>query len=171
MKLRNFLLLLSFFAFGTAFGQRFCVVDSKFILESMAEFQEAQTELNEMSKKWQETIEAKYADLDRLSKAYQAEKILLTPDMQKKRESEIETKRKEALDYQRQKFGVEGELFKKRMELIQPLQDRIFDAIKDVAKERSYAVIFDKATNSNLLYTDPKYDKSDLVIRKLGLSD
>jgi len=152
------------------FGQRFAYVDSKFILESMPEFQEAQNELDQSSQRWQETVEAKYAELDRLKKAYMAEKILLTDEMRKKREEEIAEQEKEARDYQKSKFGVEGELFKKRQELIQPIQDKIFNAIKELAKERSYAVIFDKGSNSNLLYSDPKYDKSDVILRKLGYS-
>jgi outer membrane protein len=164
------LLFVAMFLIGTSFAQRFAYVDSKYILENMPAFQEAQTELDALSKKWQETIEAKKQEIDRLQSAYEAEKILLTPDMKAKREQEIKDKKKEALDYQREKFGVDGELFKKRKELIQPLQDDIFNEIKELAKERSYAVIFDKGTNSNMLYSNPKYDKSDVILRKLGLS-
>lgn len=164
------LLFVAMFLIGTSFAQRFAYVDSKYILENMPAFQEAQSELDALSKKWQETIEAKKQEIDRLQSAYEAEKILLTPDMKAKREQEIKNKKKEALDYQREKFGVDGELFKKRKELIQPLQDDIFNEIKELAKERSYAVIFDKGTNSNMLYSNPKYDKSDVILRKLGLS-
>lgn len=164
------LLFVAMFLIGTSFAQRFAYVDSKYILENMPAFQEAQSELDALSKKWQETIEAKKQEIDRLQSAYEAEKILLTPDMKAKREQEIKDKKKEALDYQREKFGVDGELFKKRKELIQPLQDDIFNEIKELAKERSYAVIFDKGTNSNMLYSNPKYDKSDVILRKLGLS-
>ena len=164
------LLFVAMFLTGTSFAQRFAYVDSKYILENMPAFQEAQSELDALSKKWQETIEAKKQEIDRLQSAYEAEKILLTPDMKAKREKEIKDKKKEALDYQREKFGVDGELFKKRKELIQPLQDDIFNEIKELAKERSYAVIFDKGTNSNMLYSNPKYDKSDVILRKLGLS-
>ncbi len=164
------LLFIGMFLIGTSFAQRFAYVDSKYILENMPAFQEAQTELDALSKKWQETIEAKRQEIDRLESAYEAEKILLTPDMKTKREEEIKDKKKAALDYQREKFGVDGELFKKRKELIQPLQDEIFNEIKELAKERSYAVIFDKGTNSNMLFSNPKYDKSDVILRKLGLS-
>ena len=136
----------------------------------MPAFQQAQAELNEYSKKWQETVEAKKEEINKLEKAFEAEQILLTPEMKQKRQDEIAEKKKDVLKYQRDKFGVEGELFKKRQELIQPLQDEIFKAINELAKERSYAVIFDKGTNTNMLYSDPKYDKSDVVLRKLGLS-
>ena len=170
MKKIFFLLLVGLFISGTSFAQRFAYVDSKYILENMPAFKEAQTELNELSKKWQETVEAKKQEIDRLETAYEAEKILLTPDMKEKREQEIVDKKKETLEYQKEKFGVDGELFKKRKELIQPLQDEIFNEIKKLAEERSYAVIFDKGTNSNMLYSNPKYDKSEAILRKLGLS-
>lgn len=170
--MKKFFLLTSLlFLFATtAFSQRFAYVDSKYILENMPEYQEAQIELDELSKRWQQTIEAKYAEIDRLYKAYQAEKILLTKDMREKREKEIAEKEKEAREYQRAKFGIKGELFKKRQELIKPLQDRIFNAIKELASQKSYSVIFDKSANSNILYSSPKYDKSDAILKKLGLS-
>ncbi len=167
------LILLTFLLFSIAqvsVAQRFAYVDSQYILENMPDYQEAQIELDDLSKKWQQTIEAKYAELDRLNKAYQAEKILLTKDMREKRELEIKEKEKEAREYQRKKFGIKGDLFKKRAELVKPLQDEIFNAIQELAKERSYSVIFDKSANSNLLYSSPKYDKSDAILKKLGLS-
>lgn len=169
--MKRVLMLFALFCSFSVQSQRFAYVDSKYILENMDEYQEAQNELNEVSKKWQQTVEAKYASIDQLYKEYQAEKILLTEQMRKKREEEIVEKEKEAREYQRKKFGVEGELFKKRQELIQPLQDQIFEAIDKLAKERSYALIFDKAGGGgSILYSDPKYDKSEAILRKLGLS-
>ncbi len=162
------LILLSFFS---GLSQRFAYVDSKYILESMPEYTLAMDELNALSKQWQETVEAKYAALDKLQRAYEAEKILLTPDMRKKREEEITKKEKDALDYQRSKFGVDGDLFKKQQELVKPLQDNVYTAIQDVAKSRSYAIIFDKAGGTaNILYSDPRYDKSEEVLRELGVN-
>lgn len=154
----------------TMYAQRFAYVDSKYIIENLEEYQTAQAELDATSKRWQQTVEAKYAEIDRLKQAYQAEKILLTEDMKKKRLAEIDELEKDALKYQHDKFGVNGELFEKRQQIIQPIQDRVFEAIQDLAKERSYAVIFDKAVNTNILYSDPKYDKSEEVLRKLGVS-
>lgn len=151
-------------------AQRFCYVDSKYILENMTEYRTAMDEINSLSKRWQETVEAKYAEIDALYKAFEAEKILLTPSDQEKRKEAIELKEQEAKDYQKSKFGIDGALFQKRQELIQPLQDKIFQAIQELAKERSYAVIFDKSTNSNILFADPKYDKSDVIMKKLGIS-
>ena len=152
------------------FAQRYAYVDSKYILENMDEYKDAQTELDAMSKKWQETVEAKMAELDRMRRAFEAEKILLTLALKKERELDLKTKETEIRTYQKDKFGVNGELFKKRKELIQPLQDDIFNAIKELAKERSYAMILDKGVNSNILFSDPKYDKSDVILKKLGYS-
>ncbi len=164
-------ILALFILLGTTLqAQRFAYIDSQYILEQMPAYREAQNELNELSKRWRETMEAKQEKLKELERAYQAEKILLTDDMKKQREQEIREKREEALKYQRDKFGYEGELFKKRKELIQPLQDDIFNALQEMAKERSYAVVFDKGKNTNILYSDPRYDKSDVLLRKLGLS-
>ena len=151
-------------------AQRYAYVDSKYILENMDEYKEAQIELDAMSKRWQETVEAKMVELGRMRRGFEAEKILLTDDMKSAKEVEIKAKESEIRDYQRSKFGVKGELFKKRQELIQPLQDEIFNAIKELAKDRSYAVVFDKGSSSNILYSDPKYDKSDQILKKLGYS-
>jgi outer membrane protein len=122
-----------------------------------------------MSDTWQKEIEAKYETIEKLEKAYQAEKILLTEDMRQKRSEEIDEKRKEAKELQKQKFGVGGELFQKREELIKPIQEQIYEAIKDVASQSALMVIFDKANQSNMLYTNPKHDVSDKVLRKMGL--
>lgn len=150
-------------------AQKFGYVDSKYILSHIPEYQEAQNQINKLSSTWQKEIEDKYSTIDKLEKAYQAEKILLTEDMRQKREQEIADKRKEAKDLQKAKFGVEGELFQKREELIKPIQEQIYTAIKDVASQSALMVVFDKANHSNMLYTNPKHDISDKVLRKMGL--
>lgn len=150
-------------------AQKFGYVDSKYILSHIPEYQEAQKQINKMSETWQKEIEAKYETIEKLEKAFQAEKILLTEDMRQKRSEEIDEKRKEAKELQKQKFGVGGELFQKREELIKPIQEQIYEAIKDVASQSALMVIFDKANQSNMLYTNPKHDVSDKVLRKMGL--
>lgn len=162
------LALLALFA-GTTTAQKFGYVDTKYILSHVPEYQSAQAEINKLSTQWQKDIENKYATIEKLESAYQAEKILLTDDMRKKREEEIEKKKQEAKEMQKAKFGVEGELFKKREELVKPIQDRIFEAIKAVAEQLSLMVVFDKANHSNMLYTNPKHDISDKVLKKMGL--
>lgn len=154
----------------TAFSQRYAYVDTEYILKNLSAYDDAQKELDRLSKQWQTEIEERYQSIDRLYKAYQAEKVLLTEDMRKEREAEIVRKEQEAKDLQRQRFGVDGDLFKKRKELIQPIQDDIYTAIKKVAQGSGYSVIFDKAGKSNILYADPRYDKSDRVLSRLGVS-
>ena len=150
-------------------AQKFGYVDTKYILSHIPEYQSAQAEVNKLSSQWQKDIENKYATIEKLESAYQAEKILLTDEMRKKREEEIDRKKQEAKEMQKAKFGVDGELFKKREELVKPIQDRIFEAIKEVAEQMSLMVVFDKANHSNMLYTNPKHDISDKVLKKMGL--
>lgn len=151
-------------------AQKFAYVDTDYILQSIPEYQDAQKQLDDLSKSWQSQIESKYAEIDKLYKSYQAEQLLLTDEMKKKREDEIVRKERQVKDFQKSKFGVDGELFKKRQELIQPLQDQIYNVIKEIADAGSYMVIFDKAGQSNILYTNSRYDKSDDVLKKLGYS-
>ena len=160
------LLVLALPAMGMA--QKFGYLDTDYILRHMPEYSDAQTELNRLSAQWQEEIEAKYESIRLLEQSYNAEKILLTTDMRQRREEEIRQKRLEAQQLQKSKFGVEGELFQKRSELIQPVQDALYAAIEEVASSRGYMAIFDKSNQSNMLYTNPKYDLSDDVIKKLG---
>lgn len=149
-------------------AQKFAYIDSDYVLLHMQEYADAQKELNQLSMDWQAEIEEKLAAVDRLETAYRAERILLTPEMRAKREEEIDAKRAEAKALQKEKFGVEGELFRKRQELIQPIQDQIFEEIKEIANGSQYMVIFDKSNQSNMLYTNPKYDVSDKLIKALG---
>lgn len=153
----------------TVSAQKFGYVDSKYILSHVQAYADAQAEIDQMSTDWQKEIEQKYESIDKMEKAYQAEKILLTAEMKKKREEELEEKRKEARELQKKRFGVEGDLFKKREELIKPIQDEIYTAIQEVASQGGLMVIFDKATNSNILYSNPKHDVSDKVLKKMGL--
>jgi outer membrane protein len=150
-------------------AQKFGYVDTKYILSHIPEYQQAQAEVTKLSNQWQKDIENKYQNIAKLETALQAEKILLTEEMRKKREQEIEQKKQEAKDMQKAKFGVEGELFKKREELIKPIQDQIYEAIQEVASTSALMVVFDKANHSNMLYTNPKHDISDKVLKKMGL--
>ena len=149
-------------------AQKFAYIDSEYVLLHMPEYAEAQTELNNLAIGWQSEIEDKLEAADRLEVAYRAERVLLTAEMRVKREEEITKKRTEAKDMQKQKFGVDGELFTKRQELIEPVQQQIFESLKDIASGSGYMVIFDKSNQSNMLYTNPKYDISDRLIKALG---
>lgn len=151
-----------------AIAQKFAYVDTEYILGQIPEYKSAQAELDKISIGWQKEIEAKYAEIDKMYKAYQAEQILLTDDMKKKREGDIIAKEKDAKDMQKSKFGVDGELFKKRQELVKPIQDKVYNAIKAVAEKGAYSIIFDKASDLTMLYASSKLDKSDDVLTQLG---
>jgi len=165
---RACLVVLLMAAAWTAQAQKFAYIDSEYVLLHMPEYATAQTDLNNYAIQWQSDIEAKLEAADRLEVAYRAERVLLTAEMRVKREDEIAKKRAEAKDMQKQKFGVDGELFQKRQELIEPIQQQIFESLKDIASGSGYMVIFDKSNQSNMLYTNPKYDISDRLIKKLG---
>lgn len=152
-----------------AAAQRFAYVDSEYILSQMPSYKSAQTQIDEASKKWQEEIDVKFEAIDKLYKQYQAEKVLLTKDMQVKRENEIIEKEREAKKLQNDKFGYEGELFKKREELIKPIQDKVYEAINKVAKGNGLDFIFDKSGDMLMLVSNPKYDRSDEVLEELGV--
>ncbi|HEY0978537.1 MAG TPA: OmpH family outer membrane protein [Flavobacteriales bacterium] len=154
---------------GTANAQRIAFVDSKYILEQMPDYASAQQELDRSSTQWQKEIDDRWASIKRLREAYNAEAILLTEEMKRSRMEDITKKEQEARDLQNKRFGVKGDLFKKRQELIQPIQDRIYQAVKDVAGT-SYVAVFDiGGVGNNVLYASEKYDKSDSVLRKLGI--
>jgi len=150
------------------FAQKFAYVDSEYILGLIPEYKDAQAALDKISVQWQKEIEAKYAEIDKMYKSYQAEQILLTEEMKKKREGDIVAKEKEAKDLQKQRFGVDGELFKKRQELVKPIQDKVYSSIKTIAEKGAYSIIFDKSSDLTMLYVSPKLDKSDAVLEQMG---
>jgi len=147
---------------------KFGYVDTDYILSQIPEYKAAQSELDKTSVQWQKEIDGKYAEIDKLYKAYQADAILLTDDMKKKRENEIINKEKEVKELQKTRFGVDGELFKKRQELVKPIQDKVYNAIKTVAEKSGLGFILDKSGQVSILYANTKYDKSDDVLVFLG---
>jgi outer membrane protein len=168
---KNLLAVAAFFMLtaGIANAQKYCFVNSEYILSKIPAYIEAQKQLDALSVKWQKEIEEKYAQIDKLYKAFQAEQILLTEEMKKRRQDEILQREKEVKDLQKQRFGYEGDLFKKKQELVKPIQDKIYNAIKKYATDQSYAVIFDKSSDLTMLYANPKYDKSDAILKILGI--
>ncbi len=152
----------------TAFGQRFAYVDTEYILDNIPEYQAADREVEALSIQWQTEIENKFAEIDRLYREYQAEAPLLPNEMKRQREEEIIQKERAAKELQMQRFGREGDLFEKRQELIQPIQDQVFTAIEEMASRGNYAVIFDKAGGAAMIYTDVRYDLSDDVLQRMG---
>ena len=167
MKRTIFFLTICLFAFSS-FAQKYAYVDTEYILNNIPLYESAQEQLDELAEQWKTEVEDNKTVVDKMYQDYQTEKVLLTEELRVKREDEIVTKEKEMRELQQKYFGREGMLFKKRQELIKPIQDDIYNAIKEIAIEGSYAVIFDTANSMNMLYTDPKYDKSDEVLQKLG---
>jgi outer membrane protein len=162
------LLLLT--AVTTANAQRYCTIDSKYILDRIVEYKDAQTRLDQISKMWQTEIDNKMQEIERLYKGYQAERAMLSDEMRKKREEEIIQKEKTAKDLQKQRFGYEGDVFKERQKLVKPIQDRVYDAVQKMATAKSYELVFDKSGGISLFYADPKLDKSDDVLKMLGIT-
>lgn len=150
------------------FSQKYAYVDTEYILNNIPIYESAKTQLEDLTKEWKKEIDAKKASIDQMYANYQSERILLTEELRAKREDEIMKKEQELKQLQQKYFGESGLLYKKREELIKPIQDDIYNAIKEIATEGNYAVIFDTANNLNMLYTDPRHDKSDDVLRKLG---
>lgn len=167
---RKYFLMAAVFATGifAASAQKFAYVDSQYILSKIPEYKAAQDQINEISIQWQKEIEAKYSEIDQLYKAYKADEVLLTEEMKQKRQAEIEAKEQAVKDLQKQRFGVNGDLFKKRQELVKPIQDKVYNAVQDLAEKDNLAIIFDKSSDMTILYSNPKYDKSDDVLRNMG---
>lgn len=149
-------------------AQKYAFVDSEYIRKNIPAFNSAQEQLDKLSKQWEKEISDGYAVVEQMYKAYQNEVVLLSQEMKIKREEAIIAKEKEVKDLQNKYFGIEGELFKKREELVKPIQDEILKAIKTIAVEGSYAVIFDSSAGGNILFANPKFDISDQVLEKLG---
>lgn len=154
--------------FGLALAQKYAFVDTEYILNNIPNYKAAQDQLDKISQEWQKEVESKYAEIEKMYRDYQAERVLLAEDMRRQREEAIVNKEKEVKELQKNYFGQEGALFKKRQELVQPIQDEIYKAIKDLATESGYAAIFDTSSGPTMIYTNPRYDISDEVLQKLG---
>lgn len=168
MKKIGLLMMTVLLAGSTAFAQKYAYVDTEYILNNIPSYAAAQDKLDQLSESWEGEVSAIYAEVEQMYKDYQNDVVLLSRDAKVKREEAIINREREAKELQNTYFGVEGELFKKREELIKPIQDDIYNAVKEIAVEGAYAVIFDTSAGMNMLYTNPKYDISDEVLEKLG---
>lgn len=151
-----------------SFSQKFAYVDTEYILKNIPEYNDAQAQIDELSIQWQKEIEAKFSEIDKMYKDFQNEAVLLPADAKKKKEDAIVAKEKEAKDLQKKRFGNDGDLSKKRQDLVKPVQEKIYNAIEEIATEGGYACIFDKSGSLTMLYSNTKYDLSDQVLDKLG---
>ena len=153
----------------TATAQRYAMIDSKYILDKLPEYKEAQKKLDQFSEQRQQEIDQKQALVDKMYKDYQAEQVMLSDALKKKREDELYNKEKELRDLQKKHFGFEGDLFKKRQELIKPIQDKVYTAVQKLAVEKQYDFILDKSEGITVIFADPKLDKSEDILRNMGV--
>lgn len=158
--------------FGTYFAnaQSYAFIDSDYILKNVPEYTEAKEKLDKITERWTKEIEDRYAVVKTKKDNYQREEVLLPKEEKEKRKQEIEKLEKEAIELQTMHFGSNGDYFQKRQELIKPIQDRIFTAMKKLAKKEGYSFVFDKANQSNLIYADKEYDISDDVLEEMGIN-
>ncbi|MCQ2284323.1 MAG: OmpH family outer membrane protein [Bacteroidales bacterium] len=154
----------------TGFSQKYAFINSEYILSNMPEYKEAQAELNRLAVQWQKEIENKFATIDSMYKKYQVESITMPEQIKKNREDAIIAEEKAAKDLQKKRFGQDGDLFKKREELVKPIQDRVISTVNDYAKEKGYAFVFDSAGDMTIIYADPKWDINEAILQKLGIS-
>jgi outer membrane protein len=172
MKIRILTLIVALFSVsvvGTSLAaQRFAYVNTEYILNALPEYASARKQLDEVSVKWQKEIEEKLAEVDKMYRDYQVERILLSEEMRIKREEEIIAKEREVKELQRKRFGQGGDLFKKQEELIKPIQDKVFEAIAEIAETKGYAMVFDKAGSTTVIYSGKRFDISDDVLKQLG---
>jgi len=149
-------------------AQKVAYVDTQYILDNLAEYTEAQAQLDELSVQWQKEIEDQFSQVEKMYQNFQAQSVLLPEDMKKKKEQEIVDKERDARNLQRHYFGKDGEVFKKRQELVKPIQEKIYNAIQEISTDNNYAIVFDKAGSLTIMFANPKYDISDEVLDKLG---
>ena len=171
--MRILLVIAAFFVFGLNFAkaQKFGYINSDFILSKMPDYSKAQGEIDQLSSAWQKEIEEMQKKVEGLYSAYHAEQVLLTEEMKQERLDEMKKKEADLKEYQKKVFGFGGLFFLKKQELIKPLQDKVFDATEKVAKANRLAIIFDKAGELVMIYTDPRHDYTDFVLEELGLGD
>jgi outer membrane protein len=150
-------------------AQKYAIIDTRYILDKMPEYTQAQKQLDAIAADWQRDIDGKQASLDKMYKDYEAEMVMLSDDLKKKRQDQLFIKEKELRDLQRQRFGFEGDLFKKRQELIKPVQDKVYNAVQKISTQRGYDFVLDKSEGITIIFADPKLDKSEDVLRELGI--
>ena len=153
----------------TGFSQKYAIIDTRYILDKLPDYTEAQKQLDGIASGWQRDIDTKQADLDKMYKDYTAEQVMLTPELKQKREDQLFNMEKDLRDLQRKRFGFEGDLFKKRQELIKPIQDKVYNAIQKMAVQRGYDFVLDKSEGITIIFADPKLDKSEDVLKELGV--
>ena len=148
-------------------AQRYAVIDTRYILGKLPEYAEAQKKIDAFSVQWQKEIDDKQFELDQLYRNFESEKVMLSEELLKKREDDIFNREKALRDLQKKRFGFEGDLFKRRQELVKPIQDKVFNAVQNIAVARQYDLILDKSEGITIIFADPKLDRSDDILKEL----
>ena len=148
---------------------KYAVIDTRYILDKMPDYKNAQKQLDDIVADWKRDIDGKQTQLDKMYRDYEAEMVMLSDDLKKKREDQLFNKEKELRDLQSKRFGYEGDLFKKRQELVKPIQDKVYNAIQKLAVQRGYDFVLDKSEGITIIFADPKLDKSEDVLKELGV--
>lgn len=174
MQFKKFYLLVALSVctvMGVQAQSRYAVINTKYILDKIPEYKEADKKLKALGDQWQSEIDEKQMVLDKMYKNYEAEQFMLSEDLKKKREDELFIKEKELRDLQKKRFGYEGDLFKERQKLVKPIQDKVYNVVQKMAIARSYDFILDKSEGITIIFADPKLDKSDDVLKELGINN
>lgn len=150
-------------------AQKYAIIDTRYILDKIPEYKEAQKQLDQTAAGWQKDIDTKQTELDNMYKTFEAEQVMLSDELKKKRETQLFNKEKELRDLQRKRFGFEGDLFNKRNELVKPIQDKVYNAVQKMAVLKGYDFVLDKSEGITIIFADPKLDKSEDVLKELGI--
>lgn len=167
MKINNLILGLFMMASSYAFGQKIAIVDINAVLADMTDYKAAQVQLDEIAASWKAEIAKEQDKVKSLYNKFQAEQVLLSADSKKQREEEIVKKEAEVRDMQKRRFGPEGDLFKRRQQLVSPIQEKVFGAIEAFASDRGYDIIIDKGSSAGLLFVKPEFDKTEDIKKKI----
>lgn len=170
MKKFLFIFLAGFLLTHVSQAQKFGYIDSNYILSKMPAYNKVQQEMDKYAGAWQKEIEQLQQQVDKLKQDYKAEEVLLTEEMKKKRQTEVAKKEAELRDYQQKIFGYEGMMFKRRQELMRPIQDEVFTAVEKVSKAKGLQIMFDKSGDLVMIYTNPVHDYTEYVLEELGLA-
>ena len=157
-------------AFSSNAQTKYAIINTKYILDKIPEYKEADKKLKALGDQWQQEIDQKQMILDKMYKNYEAEQFMLSDDLKKKREDELFVKEKELRDLQKKRFGYEGDLFKERQKMVKPIQDKVYNVVQKLATARGYDFILDKSEGITIIFADPKLDKSDDVLKELGIN-
>ena len=166
--MKKLFLILLVMASANAMAQKFALIDMEYILKNVPAYERANEQLNQVSKKWQAEVEVLTTEAQTLYKNYQSEAVFLSEEQKTKREEAIVAKEKEAAELKKKYFGPEGELFKKRESLMAPIQEEIYNAVKDISDQKGYSLVLDRASDAGIIFASPKIDISNEVLSKLG---